>query len=606
MRDTQVKDLDSAGTKPTWALRFRRLLLHRRATLVVALIGFLLVLPTLSYGYFLDDNFHIYVLRGGEMPGGPQGVWDLYRFSSGTAEGVAAKASGVFPWWTSEGLRLGFMRPIPSLWRALDHRLFGESAVIPHLQVCIVFAGLVAAVARMLRSFFGDGEAGRAAAVLGALAFAVDDAHALNVAWIANRYSLISALFGALSLVAFASSRRAAQLSSPLLFLVAMLCGETSLSFVGFYLALVWLRGREQWKPLAVRLLPHAFVLTGWAVLYKLGGYGARGSGFYVDPLHDPLLFAGRSLLRLPVLLNSQLTFAPAEITGGLPLAGQVIAAIVAAVLALLVLRWIDRTCNGERSVRALVAGSLLSLVPVTATAADDRLLLIPGIGLLGALGMALTRRWSAPISSPIEAGQAVQRRSFTAGALVFIHLILAPLLFVPRQSFFKNLLQGYVDRHAVQLPHDAAVAEQHLIILATPDPLLSNYMLLSQLMVDQPHPLSAMLLTVGCPGPLKVERVGERELLLSADNLLSGPFARLYRATPLQEGAEIEAGVLSARVMRVEGDQVKQVRFRFDAPFTSLRWLVFGEGGYREVAPPALGESVEYEGWDFARALAQ
>jgi hypothetical protein len=254
-----------------------------------------------------------------------------------------------------------------------------------------------------------------------------------------------------------------------------------------------------------------------------------------------------------------------------------------------LVLRWIDRTCNGERSVRALVAGSLLSLVPVTATAADDRLLLIPGIGLLGALGMALTRRWSAPNSSPIEAGQAVQRRSFTAGALVFIHLILAPLLFVPRQSFFKNLLQGYVDRHAVQLPHDAAVAEQHLIILATPDPLLSNYMLLSQLMVDQPHPLSAMLLTVGCPGPLKVERVGE-----------------LYRATPLQEGAEIEAGVLSARVMRVEGDQVKQVRFRFDAPFTSLRWLVFGEGGYREVAPPALGESVEYEGWDFARALAQ
>ena len=606
MRGTQSEDLDSVATRPTWGQRCRRLLLHRRATLVVALVGFLLVLPTLSYGYFLDDNFHIYVLRGGEMPGGPQGSWDLYRFSSGTAADLEAKARGIFPWWTSESLRLGFMRPIPSLWRALDHRLFGESAVIPHLQVCLLFAGLVAAVARMLRVFFGDGEAARAAAVLGALAFAIDDAHALNVAWIANRYSLISALFGVLSLIAFASPRKAARLASPLLFLLAMLCGETSLSFVGFYLALVWLRGPDQWKPLVLRLVPHAVVLAGWALLYKLGGYGASGSGLYVDPLRDPLLFAGRSLLRLPVLLNSQLTFAPAEITGGLPLVGQVVAAIIGAALSLLVLRWVDRTCNGDRAVRALIAGSLVALVPVTATAADDRLLLIPGIGLLGALAMALTRRWSAPNSSPTEAIQAASRRSFAASALVFIHLVLAPLLFVPRQSFFKNLLQSYVDRYAVQLPHDAAVAEQHLIILATPDPLLSNYMLLSQLMIDQPHPLSAMLLSVGCPGPLKVERVGERELLLSADNLLSGPFARLYRAKPLEAGTEIEAGVLTARVERVEGDQVKAVRFRFDASFASLRWLVFGEGGYREVTPPALGESVEFEGWDFARALSQ
>jgi len=51
-----------------------------------------------------------------------------------------------------------------------------------------------------------------------------------------------------------------------------------------------------------------------WVVAYKLGGYGAYGGAFYIDPAREPLPFALAVLKRMPALLAAQLAFPPADL----------------------------------------------------------------------------------------------------------------------------------------------------------------------------------------------------------------------------------------------------------------------------------------------------
>lgn len=574
-----------------------RWLSNRRAPLVIALIGLLFALPTLGLGYFLDDHFHIYWLDGGAVPGGPHGVWDLYRFSSGQPGLTEAKAEGIFPWWTSEDFRIAFLRPIPSLWRVADHELFGPNAFVPHLETSIVFALTVWAASRVMKRFLGDEKTALLAAGIGALAFAIDDSHATNIGWIANRYSLLAALFGALSVVTLGSKRATVRWLSAPLWLLAILSGEASLSFVAFFAAWVWLHEGEERRATFMRTLPHAFILVVWIVAYKLGGYGVNGSGFYIDPASTPLAFLAKSVARAPILFAAQVTGIPAEITGPLPNGPFYVAGALGLVVAFFTIRWIDRACEGSRRVRALLGAAIVGLVPVTATAPDDRLLLVPGIAILGALGMALARK--------VEQRRAGGGFGAASYYFVFAHFVLAPLLFVPRQSFFSNMLQSFVEKHAKELPSDEKIVEQRLFILATPDPLLTSYMFIHRVADHAPRPRSAHVLSVGTPGELLVERTSPNTLELSSEGgLVGGPFARLYRAHDFEEGQKANVGAFEADVIGTAEGGLRRVVFTFAEPLESARFVIYGENGFREVTIPAVGESARYEGWDFNRAV--
>src|SRR5262249_40388363 len=142
---------------------------------------------------------------------------------------------GAFPWWTSADLKISFFRPLSSIWRALDYWLWGESAVMPHLEMSIAYAALILVAAAVYRSWIGRG----AAAGLAALLYAVNHGHGVAAVWIANRYSMLAALFGLMAILAHIRRPRGRTPAwlSPALLALGFAAAETTLGAFAYLLA---------------------------------------------------------------------------------------------------------------------------------------------------------------------------------------------------------------------------------------------------------------------------------------------------------------------------------------------------------------------------------
>src|SRR5262249_44926467 len=113
------------------------------------------------------------------------------------------------------------------------------------------------------------------------------DAHTLTAGWLANRNAVMALAFGLAALLAHHLWRegwKPGVWASPLLLALSLASAEAGLgtaAYLGAYgLCLERERGWRRWATLA----PAGLVLALWAALYRLGGYGTRSSGLYLDP----------------------------------------------------------------------------------------------------------------------------------------------------------------------------------------------------------------------------------------------------------------------------------------------------------------------------------
>lgn len=159
-----------------FAERVRRALVDHRFVKALALVAFASHATSLGAGYLVDDHTHRYFARGETIPGGPRGLWDMYRFADGGVGVRQAIDEGFHPWWTSSSLKLAFFRPVASLLRFVEEKAFGDHAVFAHLVSCALFVATVVALHAAYRRWIGGAAAG-----LAALLFALDDAHATTV-----------------------------------------------------------------------------------------------------------------------------------------------------------------------------------------------------------------------------------------------------------------------------------------------------------------------------------------------------------------------------------------------------------------------------------------
>lgn len=576
---------------------------HPKAAWIVALIAFCLSLPLLGAGYFLDDGMHTYVLEGNDIPGGPRGTWDLYRFADGGEGTRQATREGFFPWWTTPDLKLAFFRPIPSLWRAADHALWGESAFVPHLEASIVFALLVFVVARTYGRLIGGVAAGVAA-----LLFAVDDAHGLLVGWIANRYALLVALFGIASLClllpkaeeneAPARIRFKTSLVSAGLFGLAMLSGEAALGAFAYLLAYAWFAHPGGKKAGLASIAPHFAVLAMWALVYRGLGYGAHGSAFYVDPLRSPIGFAGAALERLPRLALAQLFGPPSEMWTVLPASGRIVYGAITIGLSALFIAVLIRATRHHPAAKVLGWGALLAAVPTCATTPGDRLLILPGFGAFGLLAIAFVQVWTK-----VDASRALRATFAVLGA---VHFVIAPIMMALAAWNFVWTFGGFVERGHLSLPNDEALREQDLVVVSTPDVLMTNYMLLERLLGRGVSSRTASILTVQDRGTATIERTDDRTYVIRNDaGQNGGPFQHLYREGPMVRGETFQTEVMDVRVVEVSATGAPTViEFRFRKPLEAYRWVVWRGAGFVEIPTVGQGERVEVAGTPFFEAL--
>ncbi len=572
-------------------------LVHPRLPLHLALVAVALCLPALGVGWQSDDYFHRVVLRGDIETGyGELELFSVMRFGDEVRREYVEL--GLFPWWTSEQFRLAFLRYLSAATHWLDYRLWPESAWLQHAHSLLWLGALVAVAALVYRRIHGA----VLVAGLAALAYAVDDAHGAPAGWIANRNALVAAFFGLLCLLAHDRWRRggggapAAALSA-LAFALALAAGEMGLGAFAYLVAYAVVLEPGGRRARAASLAPCGVVLVGWVVLYRQLGFGASGSGLYVDPGGQPLEFARRLVERAPYYLSGQLTPLPAELWMVVPPAKQpafwwlMVAALLlmVAVLAPLVAR--------ERTARFWALGMALAVVPLCATFPANRLLFFVGLGGMGLIAQWFEGGWRRGGGPGRWLGRWLRRP--VAVLLVATHLVLSPLTLPLAATAFERFGEP-VKAAILTLPDDERLASQELVVVNAPDYLSYVSQAGSVLLLHgRSMPRSIRGLAIG-PSEVAARRVDERTLdLTMTRGFLSGVLGPLFHGSlaPFSEGASFTVPGMRATVLAVAADgRPATVRFRFDAPLESptRRWVQFVDGGFVTFTPPEVGEVVE------------
>ena len=575
------------------ASAIRTALAHRRLPVVVAILAAVAMMPALTGGWQLDDYFQRVTLLGyGDSK--PIQTFEPYL---DRAHNVSQMAYGTLPWWASPDLHQAFLRYTSTLTMMLDYRLWPNHPALMHLHSLLWLSAAVLAAALLYREVLGATWIAGLAAVM----YALDGAHAVPAGYLANRNALIACCFGFLSMLAFVRWRKHGQSSmrwlSVLMLALSLSAYEMGLATAAYLLSYALILDRDGMRAKVMRLLPHGAVLGAWAAIYKLGNFGSQGSGFYLDPLHNPLGFAGLFFQRAAFLLMGQWSPFPAEMSmGSAPgtaafLNISIFSFAVAAIVAVLFIPLIVR----DRVARFWGLGALLSLVPIAAVGPENRVLGFVGLGSMALL---------AQMTQVLFAGSLVASaprawKGFAWVATVFLlllHLIAAPFLGLARTGYQANV-SSRMKRAMASVPNDPQIASQDLVLINPPDHIYLVTAIWAVKQLDNlPTPRHLRALSTG--GALEITRIGPQSLQVRfADGFFPTAFSRYVRSQNerFSVGQHFELPGFSAVVESLDsrGDPL-QVRYVFPVSLEdpSLRWMRWQDGVYVPWTPPALGNT--------------
>ncbi len=600
----------SATVKPIpWVARIltadrRDWLTRPRNHLLLTLLSVLLCSASLNLGLQLDDHSHRLVAHANDTARSvvttPPHRFDLFNFFSGDALTLQEfHEVGVAPWYASSHLRLAFARPLSSATHVLDYTLLDSWPWAMHLQsLCWLFL-LGLAVSRLVRRLEGGWIAG-----LIILFYVLDSGHGTPAGWLANRNQLIAGVFGALALDAHIRWRQR-ELRTPMLALalalLSLLAGESMIAWAAFHLAFAVTLDPVGKRQGLIALAPLASLIILWRIVYRWLGYGASGSGFYIDPLGDPLQFIRVAPERLLQLLADQLGGAPAGIgmLGGrdfelafIAIAGVVVAISIAAIAPL----W-----RSDRVLRFWAIGALLAVIPMCATVPNGRLMVVAGLGVCGVVARY--------IANLIEHHHIHQAKGLLAAFWLIALGVLSPLQ-LPFEARIMGVF-GQPQKHAVQSVPPSA-AGRTLVVVSVPDLIfMCNQLPIVLLTENRPTPKRIRCLA-GVDGDIVVKREDEHTLLLhTPQGLLSGFLAPLFRSptNPLDKTWSLKLSDVFMEIAEFDQDSKPvALRVRFHTPLSdpSRTFVAWSPSVYAFVPfdPPAIGQATMIRGQRFVDLL--
>jgi hypothetical protein len=546
---------------------------------------------------------HQLMLRGDPgIPALARYPLDLFRFASGdTAASLQLVSAGVFPWWADPEVRLAFFRPLSSFTHWLDYALWADSALLMHLHSLVWFGVLLGVAAAFYLRFC----ARREVAVLAFAMFALDDAHAPVVGWIANRNAMVALCF-AMPAVLFhdryrRTQSRAGRWLGPLSLAVGLCAGETALVACAYLAAYALFLDKGSFLVRHGSLLPYAAVVIGWRIACTLLGYGAFGSGLYVDPLSSPLSFLRAAAERLPVLALAQLALPWADFWEVYPLTLPVLRMAVFG-LAIVVLSafaaLVRPLWKAHADIRFWTVGSVLSLVPLCATFPHDRVLLGAGVGAMALVAEVIVR----------ALGSTCRRDKLALCLLGGLHLVVAPVL-LPLRAASVGEFTRILERADQGIPGGDDVRRKTVVLLNPPIDPLAAYLPLYREAARRPRPKHLLWIATGVT-ELTVRTIDASTVRVRArDGFLSTSSQWMLRdpRRALREQEVVTLDVASFRVeTRTDDGRPLEIEVRFHGCIQSedTLWMQWNEHGYVPFMLPAQGGSVVVPAVDIGMAL--
>jgi len=609
---------------------------HRYIPAVLAVVTVVIMLPALNAGFIQDDLFHRAKLLGpSELPERfydmklsppdsgtlPAVLRDMYAIVPTDGAYEKFRDFGLLPWWSAEDFRGTNWRPLTALTHWLDYQLYPDSPVLMHAHSIIWFAAVIFLVAVLYRKLIGPVWI----AGLAALFYLVDDSNYFPAMWIANRNLLLSLFFSLLTLLMYHRWRRQksvyAGVAVPFLLLLSLLSTEAGIATFAYLFAYALIIDRGSLWRRALSLAPSFIVIVIWRLIYNALDYGARGSGFIIDPGSEPLRYAWAVVKRAPIILSGQWGWQPAEMFSLFSDYARRWNLLTTGVFLLLLLIVFLPLLHKNRISLFWFTGMLLCILPICASSPMNRNLLFAAIGAFGLTaefigGLFLKESWVPKTRYWLVPAWIV------CVTLLFIHIVITAgtRIIVPKRiSSVFNIFYS-----TVNVGSQPDIENQTVVVVNAPHPFLFLGMPVLRAYEDKPLPERTRVLAPGFV-PLEINRTGEKTLLLKAQagNILSPDTSRkdfklhfvyfykelnsLFRPEdlPFQTGEQLELTGMSVEVINVdEAGQPTQVQFHFavslDNP--SLSWLQWDWkkgrfGSYSAFEVPAVGDKTYIPG---------
>jgi hypothetical protein len=351
-----------------------------RLQLILVLVSALLSLPAALSGWMNDDYFFDTPLYETDAPFG------YYRFMERFEE------ARLQPWWVSPDYKLRFLRPLASLALHLDFTLFGGSPRAAHLHSLLWSLVLLLGSFALLRRVLPAAES-RWAMVIFTLAIC----HTWGAGWIAARHAVLGGALAIWSAVFYLRWRQGEGARhgaiALVLFAIGLAAGEMALALAPFAFCYEVAGSRDRWRTRLLSLAPIAGIALVYLVIYKALGYGAGGSGAYLDPLAQPgdylagmgpktLAVLGSFGFGIPGMVRVIPGAEPVTTTSGL----LVVVLLVAGLL--LARRRLD--ADRRRSWLWLILAVYLPLLPGLAGLAQGREFVLSAVAFAGAAAILL------------------------------------------------------------------------------------------------------------------------------------------------------------------------------------------------------------------------
>lgn len=552
----------------------------RRPALIVAALIFLLYAPFVSGGFVIDDHRilrHLEEYDRGERP-----RLDLYKFLGGGEENQRLRAEGWYPWWLADEVRYRHLRPVSEAFIYGEFKLFGRQAIGYRLVNLAFYVAGCALLMQLFRKVGGDERLAR----WGGVIFAVAASHAIPVVFVSAQCDLLALTLGLgamLLAIRFIHTGVILNLAgAATLFALGMGTKEAILAITTAPLA-YWLVARG--VPGAGRraiTCSGVFASIGLAFLgfYIRGGYGSNAS-VMLDPAHAPVDYLVSMPGRVVVLLvtwfisiNPFVFYFRPEWMIGLYVYGA-----IGGVALLFILHQLWKHHRRQRGVATMALWTLPFLPLLACTVPDDRIMMLPGIGLT-----YLAAAW---VTRPHANGS--QRLQTIPGVLFISSQIVATLVVAGIMGWIGQDSHRVLDsarqitelrrmtnssHHGVRVPPapidqsciffvNAAQDFQPLFAQDAAQALPGWRGVRVTFLTDVPDPI----LTVVDSHTIRLE-AGGRGML----GRFLGQMGRV-RGRPRRIGDEWDAGEFSGRITRMVGEDVREAELKFKEPLSSDRY---------------------------------
>jgi hypothetical protein len=613
----------------------RTALTSRYWPLVVLALGIAFAAPTLWAGWGVEDDvMHRAKLLSATLP---EALTGLYVFLDPNSSTQLVSLDTI-PWWALDAVRVSFFRPLAALTLWLDYQLWPNLAVLMHAHSALWYGGACALAALLYRRVMGRTLVSGLAAFL----FAVCATHLNCVVSLAARNAVLALFFGLLTLVFHDRWRRrgwqAGGAFALLGLALALLSAEAGLATTAYLGAYALCLERGKWYRRLGSLVPYGIVVVVWRTMYQVMGYGAWGSGFYLDPVRDPLRFAAAVLERGPVLLMSLWSLPDPGIYAVLSVwAGRVFwlgAVLFLAFVGTMLFPLIRK----NREARFWGLGMLLAVIPACAISMPTgRSLVFVSVGAMGLMAQFIGGLLERSEWLPTHGAWRVPAAALTV-FLVGLHAVVFPVMLPCVQTFMEPFVSAVTD--IGPLP---GVEDQQVVIVNVPSPGQLIYVPSLREVRQQPAPAWMRMLS---PGSFAVDvaRVDAYTLIIHPERGYLAPtgmgaaenydvFPLIHAAYGYQRGDDffrgdgfsltpgqsVDLDGMRAEVISLTGDgRPAEARIQFAVPLDdpSLVWLQWDweTQTYVPFSLPTVSETVHIPGpfkvnspaWQAAEADAE